>query len=55
VKNVYHVQPEDLKKRGIKGVITDLDNTFNSFDVVLQIQYFHTGQWRYKMDISQSL
>ena len=27
VKNVYHVQPEDLKKRGIKGVITDLDNT----------------------------
>ncbi|MDM5190048.1 YqeG family HAD IIIA-type phosphatase [Bacillus sp. DX4.1] len=27
VKNVYHIQPEDLKERGIKGIITDLDNT----------------------------
>ena len=32
VKNVYHVQPEDLKKRGIKGVITDLDNTLIEWD-----------------------
>ena len=31
VKNVYHVQPEDLK-RGIKGVITDLDNTLIEWD-----------------------
>ncbi|MBL3200768.1 YqeG family HAD IIIA-type phosphatase, partial [Klebsiella pneumoniae] len=29
---VYHVQPEDLKKRGIKGVITDLDNTLIEWD-----------------------
>ncbi|EMA6341670.1 YqeG family HAD IIIA-type phosphatase [Bacillus cytotoxicus] len=32
VKNVYHVQPEELKKRGIKGVITDLDNTLIEWD-----------------------
>jgi len=32
VKNVYHVQPEDLKKRGIKGIITDLDNTLIEWD-----------------------
>ncbi|MBO1579204.1 YqeG family HAD IIIA-type phosphatase [Bacillus sp. XF8] len=32
VKNVYHVQPEDLIKRGIKGIITDLDNTLIEWD-----------------------
>lgn len=32
VKNVYNVQPEDLKKRGIKGIITDLDNTLIEWD-----------------------
>ncbi|WP_369902551.1 YqeG family HAD IIIA-type phosphatase [Bacillus manliponensis] len=32
VKNVYHVQPEDLKERGIKGIITDLDNTLIEWD-----------------------
>ncbi|MEI4829356.1 YqeG family HAD IIIA-type phosphatase [Bacillus sp. FJAT-53711] len=32
VKNVYHIQPEELEKRGIKGIITDLDNTLIEWD-----------------------
>ena len=32
VKNVYHIQPEELKKRGVKGIITDLDNTLIEWD-----------------------
>ena len=32
VKNMFHIQPEDLKNRGIKGVITDLDNTLIEWD-----------------------
>jgi HAD superfamily phosphatase (TIGR01668 family) len=27
VKNVYQITPEILKERGVKGIITDLDNT----------------------------
>ncbi|WP_416827324.1 YqeG family HAD IIIA-type phosphatase [Ectobacillus polymachus] len=27
VKNVYDISPEKLKQRGVKGIITDLDNT----------------------------
>ena len=42
VKNVYHVQPEDLKKRGIKGVITDLDNTLIEWDRQMQR---HNEEW----------
>ena len=33
VKSVFDIQPEALKKRGIKGVITDLDNTLVAWDV----------------------
>ena len=32
VKNVYHIQPEELKNRGVKGIITDLDNTLIEWD-----------------------
>lgn len=32
VKNVYHIQPEELENRGIKGIITDLDNTLIEWD-----------------------
>ncbi|MFD2209241.1 YqeG family HAD IIIA-type phosphatase [Virgibacillus halophilus] len=27
VKSIFEIQPEDLKRNGIKGIITDLDNT----------------------------
>lgn len=43
VKNVYHVQPEDLKKRGIKGVITDLDNTLIEWDRQMQRHNLKNG------------
>ncbi|WP_249871030.1 YqeG family HAD IIIA-type phosphatase [Oceanobacillus saliphilus] len=33
VKSVFDIQPETLKKRGIKGIITDLDNTLVAWDV----------------------
>lgn len=32
VKNVLHIAPEDLKAKGIKGIITDLDNTLVAWD-----------------------
>lgn len=32
VKDVFHIQPDELKERGIKGVITDLDNTLVAWD-----------------------
>jgi HAD superfamily phosphatase (TIGR01668 family) len=32
VKNVYHITPEYLKENGIKGIITDLDNTLVEWD-----------------------
>lgn len=32
VKNVFHITPEKLKKQGIKGIITDLDNTLVEWD-----------------------
>lgn len=32
VKDVFHIKPETLKKRGIKGIITDLDNTLVAWD-----------------------
>ncbi|RLQ98147.1 YqeG family HAD IIIA-type phosphatase [Falsibacillus albus] len=32
VKSVFDVHPEDLKRRGIKGIITDLDNTLVEWD-----------------------
>lgn len=32
VKSIYHIQPEELIKRGIKGIITDLDNTLVEWD-----------------------
>lgn len=32
VKNIFQITPEILKEHGIKGVITDLDNTLVSWD-----------------------
>ncbi len=32
VKSILDIKPEDLKKRGIKGIITDLDNTLVEWD-----------------------
>jgi HAD superfamily phosphatase (TIGR01668 family) len=32
VKDIYEITPEKLKARGIKGVITDLDNTLVEWD-----------------------
>lgn len=33
VKTIFDIKPENLKKRGIKGIITDLDNTLVAWDV----------------------
>ncbi|MBR3120210.1 YqeG family HAD IIIA-type phosphatase [Oceanobacillus profundus] len=33
VKSVFDIQPEILKRKGIKGIITDLDNTLVAWDV----------------------
>ncbi|GKU81346.1 YqeG family HAD IIIA-type phosphatase [Niallia sp. NCCP-28] len=32
VKNIFEITPEALKEKGIKGVITDLDNTLVEWD-----------------------
>ncbi|MCM3765362.1 YqeG family HAD IIIA-type phosphatase [Neobacillus niacini] len=32
VKSVFDIRPEQLKSRGIKGIITDLDNTLVEWD-----------------------
>jgi HAD superfamily phosphatase (TIGR01668 family) len=32
VKSIYEINAEDLKERGIKGIITDLDNTLVEWD-----------------------
>lgn len=32
VKDIFHIKAEDLKARGIKGIITDLDNTLVAWD-----------------------
>ncbi|RCW65294.1 YqeG family HAD IIIA-type phosphatase [Saliterribacillus persicus] len=34
VERILDISPEELKKKGIKGVITDLDNTLVAWDVV---------------------
>jgi uncharacterized protein len=33
VKDVFEITPEALKEKGIKGIITDLDNTLVAWDV----------------------
>ncbi|MFD1850209.1 YqeG family HAD IIIA-type phosphatase [Oceanobacillus bengalensis] len=33
VKSIFDIQPEKLKQKGIKGIITDLDNTLVAWDV----------------------
>lgn len=33
VKSVFDIQPHTLEKKGIKGIITDLDNTLVAWDV----------------------
>lgn len=32
VKDIFHITPEELKEKGIKGIITDLDNTLVEWD-----------------------
>ncbi len=32
VKDVFHIKPEVLAAKGIKGIITDLDNTLVEWD-----------------------
>ena len=32
VKDIFHITPEKLKEKGIKGIITDLDNTLVEWD-----------------------
>lgn len=32
VKNILEISPESLKEKGIKGIITDLDNTLVEWD-----------------------
>ncbi|MDQ0231561.1 YqeG family HAD IIIA-type phosphatase [Metabacillus malikii] len=32
VKSIYHISPRQLSDRGIKGIITDLDNTLVEWD-----------------------
>ncbi len=32
VKSILDIPPEDLKEKGIKGIITDLDNTLVEWD-----------------------
>lgn len=32
VKSVFHITPEMLKEKGVKGIITDLDNTLVEWD-----------------------
>ena len=32
VKSIFDIHPEKLKEKGIKGIITDLDNTFVEWD-----------------------
>src|SRR5699024_9701978 len=34
VKTIFDIKPEQLKEQGIKGIITDLDNTLVPWDVV---------------------
>lgn len=34
VKTIFDIKPEQLKEQGIKGIITDLDNTLVAWDVV---------------------
>ncbi|MDX1770851.1 MAG: YqeG family HAD IIIA-type phosphatase, partial [Planococcaceae bacterium] len=32
VRSVFHISPEHLKAKGIRGIITDLDNTLVEWD-----------------------
>ena len=32
VKTIFHITPEELKEKGIRGIITDLDNTLVEWD-----------------------
>lgn len=33
MKSVFDIKPDELKEKGIKGIITDLDNTLVAWDV----------------------
>ncbi|MCM3122492.1 YqeG family HAD IIIA-type phosphatase [Mesobacillus sp. AQ2] len=32
VKNIFEIEPDSLKEKGVKGIITDLDNTLVEWD-----------------------
>lgn len=32
VKSIFHISPQKLKERNVKGIITDLDNTLVEWD-----------------------
>ena len=32
VKSILDIQPKELKEKGVKGIITDLDNTLVEWD-----------------------
>ena len=32
MKSILDIQPTDLKEKGVKGIITDLDNTLVEWD-----------------------
>lgn len=36
VESIYHIRPEHLKSKGIKAIITDLDNTLVGWMLKIQ-------------------
>jgi len=48
VKDIFKIDPFDLKEKGIKGIITDLDNTLVAWDVALATD--EVKQWFYDME-----
>ena len=48
VKSVFEIRPEELKEKGIKGVITDLDNTLVAWNVAHATEQVH--EWFKEME-----
>jgi len=48
VKSIFEIRPEELKANGIKGVITDLDNTLVAWDVAHATEEVH--KWFKEME-----
>jgi len=47
-KSIFEIRPEELKANGIKGVITDLDNTLVAWDVAHATEEVH--KWFKEME-----